>query len=242
MTLPSADHLFQVSWTTWPAAEEIDLGPYRLRRSPGGGQRVSAATAMPGAAELAEWFPRAEAQMLAWGQTPIFQILPDTPGLDALCDGAGYVAHDPVLLYAAPVAVIAGLDVPRLSTFTHWPPLAIQHDIWAEGGIGRDRVAVMERVRGAKTSILARRDDRPVGTGFAAIHQGVAMLHAVEVRAAERRHGDGRRMMAAAARWAAEAGADHIALAVTEGNVAARSLYAGIGMEPVTRYHYRVRG
>lgn len=125
--------------------------------------------------------------MQSWGQVPIFQVMPETPGLDALLDAAGYAIKDPVILYVAPLERIAAIPTPRLSTFALWPPLAVQREIWAAGGIGADRVAVMERVQGDKTALLARRDDRPVGVGFAAIHNRIVMLHALEVRPEDRR-------------------------------------------------------
>lgn len=241
MTHPSADLLRDAMRATWPEAESLTIGPYILRRSHGGGQRVTAATVMPGASGLAEALPRAEAQMLSWGQSQIFQVTPETPGLDALLDGEGYRIKDPVMIYVAPVAQIAQIPTPRLTTFAHWPPLAVQREIWEQGGIGADRLAVMDRVAGPKTALLARRGDSPVGTAFAAIHAGIVVLHAIEVRPEHRRQGDGRRLMSRAAQWAMEQNATHLALVVTEANIGARALYADLGMEPAARYHYRVR-
>lgn len=240
MTQPGAADLRAAMQATWPAAEETTVGPFVLRRSQGGGQRVTAATVDPGAEGLAAALPRAEAQMQSWGQVPIFQVMPETPGLDALLDAAGYAIKDPVILYVAPLERIAAIPTPRLSTFALWPPLAVQREIWAAGGIGADRVAVMERVQGDKTALLARRDDRPVGVGFAAIHNRIVMLHALEVRPEDRRKGDARRLMSQAAQWGIEQGARHLALAVTEANIGARALYGDLGMVPAARYHYRV--
>ena len=45
--------------------------------------------------------------------------------------------------------------------------------------------------------------------------------------------------MATAARWAAEAGAERLALAVTRENAGARALYDALGMTEVASYHYR---
>jgi GNAT superfamily N-acetyltransferase len=67
------------------------------------------------------------------------------------------------------------------------------------------------------------------------------MIHAVEVRPSLRRRGAGRQILAAAAQWAAEQGADRLALAVTQANSAARALYASLGMQPVGEYHYRIK-
>ncbi len=241
MILPGPEEMRAALAATWPAAEEVPLGPFLLRRSPGGGQRVSSARALPGAEGLAEALPRAVAQMQAWGQRPVFQILPDTPGLDALLEGEGWAIKDPTILYAAPLSAFAGIGTPRLSTFAHWPPLAIQEEIWSLGGIGRDRLAVMCRVAGPHVSLMARDGDAPAGTAFAAVHGGIAMIHAIEISPALRRRGNAARLMARAAVWAAEQGAELLALAVTEGNAGARALYAGLGMEPVLRYHYRVQ-
>ncbi|MBE3638983.1 GNAT family N-acetyltransferase [Mangrovicoccus sp. HB182678] len=225
---------------TWPAAEEVAMGPFMLRRSAGGGQRVTAARALPGAEGLAAALPRAVAQMQAWGQRPVFQILPDTPGLDALLEGGGWAVGDPTIVHAAPLSAFGGIATPPLSTFAHWPPLAIQEEIWGLGGIGRDRLAVMARVAGPHVSLLARDGDRPAGTAFVAMDGPVAMIHAMEISPALRRRGNAARLLARAAAWAAGRGGEVLALAVTEANAGARALYAGLGMRPVLRYHYRV--
>ena len=121
------------------------------------------------------------------------------------------------------------------------PPLAIQREIWSAGGIGPGRWAVMDRVTGPKTSLFARADDRPAGTGFVAIHEGIAMLHALEVLPALRRRGAAAHMLRAAANWAAATGATTISVVVTEANAGARALYASLGLEVVGQYHYRMK-
>ncbi len=238
--LPLAAQLRAAMAATWPPEAVLEVGPFLLRRAPGAGQRVTAATAAPGAADLAESLPRAEAQMLSWGQHPLFQVVPETPGLDALLDAAGYAIKDPTILYVAPAATLAQVPTPRLSTFAHWPPLAVQDEIWEEGGIGPERRAVMHRAPIPHMSLMAREADRPVGTGFAALHEGIVAVHAVEVRPDHRRRGVGGRLMSRAAQWAQEVGAAHVALAVTEANVAARALYTALGMTAAARYHYRI--
>ncbi len=222
---------------TWPAAELLPHGPFLLRRGAGGGKRVSAAS-LRGAwapADLAE----AEEAMRALGQEALFVLWPGDEALDAALDARGYRLIDPVVGYAAPVASFA--PAPRMTTFPHWPPMEIARDIWAEAGIGPARVAVMERATGPKAAILARSDDKPSGAGFVALHETAAMIHAVEVRPALRRRGAGRHILQAAAQFAAQAGAETLSLAVTEGNTAARALYSSLGMQVVGQYHYRVQ-
>lgn len=97
----------------------------------------------------------------------------------------------------------------------------------------------MARVKGAKIWLLGRVSDRPAATAFAAIHRGVAMLHALEVATDARRTGLGAAMTRTAALWAAENGAGSLALAVTEANAPACALYSGLGFRKVGGYHYR---
>ncbi|MFN6953015.1 MAG: GNAT family N-acetyltransferase, partial [Albidovulum sp.] len=103
------------------------------------------------------------------------------------------------------------------------------------------RIAVMERVTGAKAAILARNADRPAGVAFVACHGDEAMLHALEVRPDQRRRGVGATLLHAAANWAADQGATRLSLVVTRQNSAARALYARLGMGIVGQYHYRMK-
>ena len=235
--LPNAARLYEAIDGTWPAAETRRLGPFLLRRGEGGGQRVSAASAL-GPVTGAD-IDAAEAIMRAMGQPRLFQIREGDGALDAQLEARGYNVVDPVNLYVAPVGVLATDRPPPITTFDVWEPLAIQIDIWAKGGIGPGRIAVMQRVKGPKTSILGRLNDHPGGTAFAAIHDGVAMVHAVEVPPHQRKQGMGRWIMRVAAFWAQDAGARHIAVACTRANAAANALYASLGMSLVGQYHYR---
>lgn len=237
MILPAA-RLDAVLSATWPAAETCRCGPFTLRRSPGGGSRVSAATLeadlLPGAAQI----DAAVAAMAGWGQVARFRIRDGQARFDTLLAARGFTRHDPTLIHAAPLAALPG-PPPRLTTFAVWPPLAIEDEIWRAGGIGPDRRAVMDRVTGPKTAILGRIGDRPGGTAFVASHDGVAMMHALEVRPLARRRGLARQMVAAATVWARDRGCTHLAVAVTRTNAAAGALYAGLGLEPWASYHYR---
>lgn len=229
-----ADWFFAAMEATWPAAGQHRQGPFLLRDGAGGGQRVSAATAEGAWAEAD--LAAAEAAMAA----PLFLIRPGEAALDAALEARGYRRDDPVVAYAAPVEGLVS-ELPPLAAFAHWPPLAVARTIWAEAGIGPGRVAVMERAGAAKAAILARMGDRPAGVAYVACVGGEAMIHAVEVRESFRRRGVGRYLMQAAAGFAAGQGARRLSLAVTERNLAARALYEGLGMAPVTNYHYRLR-
>lgn len=226
--------LAEVMETTWPAARRWQLGPFTLRDGAGGGKRVSAASAE--GPFTAQDLDAAEAAM----PEPLFLIRPGDETLDAALDARGWRIVDPVVAYAAPVATLAA-DLPGLTAFPHWPPLEIARALWAEGGIGPARIAVMDRVTSPKVALLGRAGDRPAGVAFVACHGAEAMLHALEVREPQRRQGLGRNLLHAAANWAASQGATRLSLVVTRQNVAARALYARLGMQVVGQYHYRMK-
>ncbi len=223
---------------TWPPVSQVQFKSVTLREGRGGGSRVSCATTdrLPPEKTLTE----AEDEMRRMGQKPLFMIRDGNKLLDRALGEKGYVLKDPVVIYRAPVQSLADVTIPRVMTFCIWSPLAIQKEIWAEGGIDARRLAIMERATGAKTSIMGRIDDQPAGTAFVAVHEGVAVVHALEIAAEHRRKGLAAWMMRQAAQWALRNGADELAVAVTEANEAANGLYTGLGMEVVGRYHYRI--
>ena len=222
---------------TWPAKSLRDVDGWTIREGAGGGSRVSAATATTGAS--LEQHSVAANAMRKLGQTPLFMVRAGEDELDALLERDGYVIKDPVTYYTAPTKVLAKQRPPAVTCFEVWPPLAAQAEIWAQGGIDTARFAIMDRVNGTKTTILGRLNDTPAGTAFAAIHDGTAMLHAIETAVTHRRKGLGRHMLTAMSFWAQDQGADTVALLVTRANVAANALYASLGMTPVGGYHYR---
>lgn len=176
------------------------------------------------------------------GQTPLFMTTDQDQNLDHTLADAGYDMVDPVNIYSTSVDTLTTERPPKVSMFSVWPPLAIEIDMWAEGGISDARVNVMKRVQDPKTSILARWNDHPAGVGFAATHGRDAFVHAVEIRTQQRQQGVASWLMKHAAFWAAEQGASRLNIACTKSNVAANALYRSIGMKVVGEYHYRMKG
>ncbi|MFP4274287.1 MAG: GNAT family N-acetyltransferase [Paracoccaceae bacterium] len=234
-----AERLLAVCDATWPPASLRREGPWAIRDGGGGGKRVSAAIALDPVtdADIAS----AEAAMIDMEQAPLFRIGPDDAALDALLEARGHARIDPTAIWVAPVALLTDRPLPRVTALTVWEPLQIMREIWAQGGIGPSRQAVMERAPGPKTGLLGRHRDKPAGAGFVAIHGGVAMVHALEILPHQRRQGVGGWMMRAAAFWAAEHGAGEVAALCTEANAGANALYAGLGMRQAGGYHYRIK-
>lgn len=231
--------LFAAIDATWPAAATVRAGPWLLREGAGGGKRVSC-TSLVGDWSTDDLAAAEQAQRLL-GQDPLFMIREGEERLDAALATEGYGIVDPVALWLCPVEKLTDRPLPRVTAFAIWEPLAIMRDIWDEAGIGAARQAVMDRVRGPKTAIFGRVMDRSSGTGFCAIHEGIAMVHALEIIAACRGKGLGKWMMRCAAHWAAENGATHMAVLCVKDNAPANGLYASLGFECVGAYHYRLR-
>ena len=232
---PSPAALARAMEATWPPAAARRLGPVLLREGRGGGGRVSAATVEDTWSEAD--IDAAEAVM----GRPLWRVRSGEDALDAALAARGHALRDPTRLWWAEAAALAPEAPERLTGFAVWPPVAIMRDLWAAGGIGPERLAVMARVEVPKTGLLARAADRPAGVAFVAAVEGVAMVHAIEVAPASRRRGVGLSLLRHAAWWARVRGARHLALAVTEGNGPANALYARTGMTPAPGYHYRVK-
>ncbi|MGJ8603410.1 MAG: GNAT family N-acetyltransferase [Marivita sp.] len=236
--IPTVQMLYAVTEATWPPADRTPAGPWMLRNGARGGKRVSAATAQ------GDWtdddLAAAETAMRMLGQDALFMIREGEDALDSALEARGYEIIDPVNLWACPVDQLTDRPVPRVTAFAIWEPLAIMLDIWADGGIGPDRIAVMDRAEVPKTGLLGRISDKPAGTAFCAISDGIAMVHALEITSAHRRKGMGVWLMRQAAHWAKAHGADWMSVLCTQANGAANGLYASLGMQVVGQYHYRI--
>ncbi|MCT4371656.1 GNAT family N-acetyltransferase [Yangia mangrovi] len=236
---PDLPRLYATLDTTWPAASTVAAGPWLLREGGGGGKRVSCITAEDG------WSPddlqAAEQAQRMMRQEPLFMIRAGETALDVALESRGYEIIDPVNLWVCKIGLLTETPPHRMSAFALWEPLAVMREIWVAGGIGPARVGVMERARVPKTALFGRVSDKPAGAGYCAIHDGIAMVHALEVLEAHRGKGVGTAMMRRAAVWAESRGARYMSLACLTDNAAANGLYASLGMELVGQYHYRIK-
>lgn len=234
---PNGDTLLAAVDVTWPAARTISLGPWLLREGLGGGQRVSSASLTGDVTDTD--IDDAINGMADIDQPPLFMIRAQDKTLDTLLDARGFQIKDPVTAYIAPIENLTG-DLPSVAATPSWPPLSVQREIWAKAGIGPERIAVMDRVKTEKTSHLGRCGDSPAGTAFTAMDGNLAMLHALEVDPQHKRQGVGRHIMAGAANWAKDRGADWLAVLVVNANQEANPFYKSVGMvDTGLGYHYR---
>lgn len=236
---PNVYDLYAACEGTWPPARIWEAHGATLRDGQGGGKRVSAATTdqVSGPDALSQL----EHDMRDVGQSPLFMIREGDDVLDQTLAANGYDVIDPVNMYLAPIDALTDRPIPPVTCFEIWPPLAMMAEIWSQGGIGADRLAVMDRAK-TKTGILARWNEKPAGVAFAGLHQHICMVHAVEVLTHQRRQGVAQWMMRKAAVWAQQNGAEWISVLCVKENVPANRLYQRLGFEASGAYHYRIKG
>ena len=237
MSFPNAQKLYAVIDGTWPAAVKQALGPWTVRLDDSNSSRVNAATAELPCDDTD--IAIAQDAMIEGKQRPLFMIREGEDALDDILAARGYLIKDPVNMYAAAITDIAASDGAAQAT-EKWPPIAEQAQVWAQGGIGPGRIAVMDRAREPKVTLLGQVNATPAATAYVAIAADCAMIHALEVAASHRRMGLARDLTCAAARWAQAHGATYLTLVTTQENVAANALYASLGMTLVGHYHYRI--
>ncbi|WP_432817341.1 GNAT family N-acetyltransferase [Sulfitobacter sp. JB4-11] len=233
----NAARIMQATDATWPAAAMWDADGFRLRDGQGGGQRVSAATAL-GTVNEAQ-VAAAEKAMLDKGQTALFKLHPGDDALDAMLAARGYVQRDKTVMYQIPIEALTDRPIPPVTAFTIWEPLAIMKEIWATDGIGPSRLAVMARTA-VKTAIFARWNEKPAGAAFVALDGDVCMVHGLVVLPFQRRQGVAEWMMRRAAFWGREQGARIMSVLCVAENAPANALYRALGFAEAGQYHYRV--
>lgn len=240
---------------TWPPERVVETADCRIRLAPGAGSRVN--SIQPKRLDLDDAaVAAAEAEAAAAGAAPLWAVPEPAESVGAATDtlaetllARGYERFDASLIMAGePGAILAAAEdrwrarkgEAEIGTLALRCPLTVIEQIWARGGIGPERLAVMERPTGPKEVFMARNDNRPVGAGFVAVDPatGVAFVHALEVTEESRGRGVGPAVMRAAARFAVNAGAKQLAVAVRRSNEAGLRLFQAIGLQPVGGYVY----
>ena len=234
VTLPA---LLEAAQATWPPAEVARDGGFETARGRGAGGRVSASRTVTPDWREAD-LEAAVTRHRAWGQPPLVRAFDTETRLQDLLGQLGWQRFKPTAVLATSIAALAVKPVARMAAFEAWPPLEIQRELWRAGGIGAARQEVMARAAQPKTALLARINDRVAGVAFVAVHAGVAVLHAVEVDPALRRHGAGEALIRKAAIWGGAEGASAVALAVSRANAGAVALYDKLGFTEAAGYAY----
>jgi GNAT superfamily N-acetyltransferase len=95
----------------------------------------------------------------------------------------------------------------------------------------------MARTKALKTYVTINNK----AVAFVAIHNAIAMVHALEVSKINQRQGFGRKIMRQIAGWASLNGAHYLSVITVHNNFPAKSLYEHLKMSEVGNYHYRIK-
>ncbi len=242
----------RAAFETWPAAEVVALGGWRLRFNQGVTQRGSSVWPGPGASELplGARIDAVERFYTERGAPAMFQLSPaaEPLELDAALAARGYettsapvsvetLALTPLALSAAP----PGVEVSCADALSEeWFELSGRQGRFR----GADALvyrALLERLAGRAGFALVRVDGRPSAVGLCVLAPPWAGVFSMLTREAERGRGLGEAVLVAIARWAQNRGASRLFLQVESDNAPARKLYTRAGFVPRFAYHYRRR-
>ena len=238
MTLKNNSSIFETIDLTWPAEEFLELPEWKLRKSIKGGKRVSAVTAIGKSGIPAIQF--VENTLEEWCQDKLFMIKAGENSLDEALKERGYCIVDPTNIWSISAEVLSMQQIPPVTAFSIFPPLAIQREIWTANGIDSSRIEIMDRVKTPKTTIFGRINAKPAASAFVAVSNKIAMVHALVVDHKFQRQGMGKHVMQKVGVWAHQQGAESVVVLCTKQNQSANNFYKILGMKVIGEYHYRL--
>lgn len=227
----------------YPPARQQQLGDWIVGLSGGGSRRSNSASAIREGAILVAASLRALGNAFAAAGQPTILRLTDLIGnADALLDAAGFAPSEGATrTLVCPAGTGALPSRPASRADAEVVLRDLPEPLWLAT---RRRLAPsVEDPAGVAARIaVPTRYARcgSVAVGYAAVHDGVAVIEAIGTDPAHRRQGHARAIVAALTDWAARAGAAQVALQVEATNAAARALYASAGfLTDVYGYRYR---
>ena len=238
MTVKNSSTIFETIDLTWPAEEFLEFPKWKLRKNINGGKRVSAATAI-GKPDVPD-IQFVENTLTKWCQDKLFMIKIGDSILDAALKERGYSIVDPTNIWSISSKALSKQQIPPVTAYSIFPPLAIQRELWMANGIGASRIEIMDRVETPKTTIFGRTNAKPAASAFVAIANKIAMVHALIVDQKCQRQGIGKFVMQKAGDWAHQLGVENVVVLCTKKNQSANTFYKSIGMQVIGEYHYRL--
>ncbi|HLY44973.1 MAG TPA: GNAT family N-acetyltransferase [Stellaceae bacterium] len=234
----------ETCFNAFPALRQVLFGDWLLRFAGGVSRRANSANPLSArCAESAAAIELAERLYRAQGQKAIFRVpsLAD-PALDRLLAARGYASEGETCVLHGALAGLALAADPAVRLLS-LPTPAWRRAMAALQGHTPAQAATYRGIVGAiaipaRFALLAV-EGRPAALAYGAIHRGLLCYESVVTDPGQRRRGLARRVIAALAAWARDAGADAACLQVEAGNAPARALYAGFGLADLYRYRYR---
>jgi len=230
----------------WRAPEEAPLGDWLLRAAAGFTGRANSALAIGSAGmPLADAIDAVGDWYRARGMPPTVAVpyptgQPERSAVDAyLAERSWRITHGAIVMTARPQPVSGQADLVEVQD----QPDEGWLSLYQYRG-NRPPPISAQLLRSAPWQAFAsiRREGRTVAIGRVAVADGWAGLTAVAVHPNCQRRGLGQAITAGLVNAAAAYGVSGVYLQVEDDNLAARSLYQGLGFTEHHGYHYRVAG
>jgi GNAT superfamily N-acetyltransferase len=250
VTAAEAARIEQLADAAWPAAEQVPLGPWKLRATHGVTRRANSVFTAGGddlaADELEALVETAEDFYARRALPAVFQISAGTgaPGLDQFLERRGYGVNGASEVWTADVR--RG----RRERMEDGWELVIgdePDDAWFNCAFDepadRRRVheQIVRRVARPRVFVSARVGGLAAGCGMGVSAGGYTGVFAMATREPFRRRGIAGQLLGEVLTWAAGRGDRRAYLQVMTENDGAKRLYARAGFARAYGYHYRAR-
>jgi ribosomal protein S18 acetylase RimI-like enzyme len=238
----------ELMYRAWPVADVVDFDGWVARRAAGVTQRANSVLPVGTPVDLQKTLEKVETHYLGAGLAPRFQVGPASrpEGLDELLAARGYEIGSPTLVQTAEIAGVLELipgDTRRVNISS--APDDDWIDFWwrEDGRGGGDAKEIARGILTDGRALYASVREEGIVRAIArlALVDDWAGLYCVVVDPAFRRQGYAVAVMRALLLEATSLGFDRVWLQVVDGNEPARALYARLGFETISHYHYRIR-
>jgi N-acetylglutamate synthase len=234
----------------WPAAEQVALGPWKLRATGGVTHRANSVFAVTQAAvpdDVTPLIVAAERFYEARGLWTVFHICPAVlpADLDTILEARGYETGSPSEVWTARAAEVAERTREAGAGAVHLAsrPDAAWFDCAYQEPEPRRSLheGIVLRITQPTLFASVREGSVAVACGFGVSGGGHTGIFSMITRTEHRRRGLAPRLLHALARWAGERGDTGLYLQVGGANAPAHALYRRSGFGSAYPYHYRVR-
>lgn len=246
MALPSVETFERAGLEAWPGIEVKWDGSWVRRASGGYTKRANSTQCFdPDDFEDADLrIISASTWMILRKIRPVFRITPlSSPELNATLDEAGWVEIDHSHLYAMELGAQERDAEAEFLPVLDPKFLAVAQRLQAYDAVAMTGMTnLLAAFSVPAVGVVLTRGGEAVASSIMAVADGIVITGNVVTDPARRRQGLAAAMMRSGLAWARDAGARVAALNVQADNVAAKTLYAGLGYQHQYDYSYRVPG
>ena len=250
MIFPDIPEIERLADAAWPAAEQVALGPWKLRATGGVTHRANSVFAVTRTAvpdDVSPLVAAAERFYDARGLWTVFHICPAVlpVDLDIILRARGYETGSPSEMWTASAAEVEARTREAGAGEVHVAarPDAAWFDCAYQEPEPRRSIheGIVLRIAQATLFASVREDGVAIASGFGVSGGGRTGIFSMVTRAEHRGRGLAPRVLHALARWAGERGDGGLYLQVGGTNAAAQTVYRRSGFALAYPYHYRVR-